>query len=993
MASPPARSSPLRVRFAEFELDEANARLLRNGMSVPLSPTPFGLLCALVDRAGSLLTKHALLDEVWGHRFVSDSVLKGTISDIRIALGDDARSPRFIETVARRGYRFIAVPTSLQTSEPRTRAPARHAASLAERSDAALAAPAGPPEARHETSFVGRATMLARLARAWERARAGTRVIVWIAGEPGIGKSALIEHFASSLGEGAYVRGQCVQQYGAGESYHPVLEAVAELCRRDASVPSLLRAVAPTWLLQLPWVSTAEEREALRRELAGASPERMLREMGEFLDRYTQDRSLLLVTEDLHWGDRPTLQLLDFLARRRSSARLMWVPTFRLAEVVATDHPLNELRHELLLHRLCEEIVLDSFSEADVAAYLAERWPAIAADESMVRALHERTEGVPLFIASMLSDIAARSAASGVSTAKLLASSPVPENLLAIIEHYSNRLSDERRVLLSAAAVCGAEFGIAVVAKVLERDAVEIAAECERLLRERLWLAAPRGTAQNDSDDERYSFRHALFRQVLYDRMGSSARIDMHRKVGGVLERERAEGRPISAVQLATHYDLGRSPLDALRYYAEAAEAALAHLHPGECLQLTERALSLLARAQPTPERAALEFTLATLRGVAAFHVLGVGDEARKAYLQARALLGDVGLHPLRGVLVQGIGQLLSLRAEYAEALATADRVDALAAEIGDPLLEIAALSTRGDVQMFLGRSREGRATLERALLAIDSTSASAEQFIGDPRPSTLAMLAIQLTHLGLVDQARERIRQAYACVDRLPQPLAALRTIWCDVLVQVRLGDTQRVAELATQMSALVEKHGLAQGRMATRWFRASAKARRESALEAFREIRAAYEENTALGMIAGASEVLGYAADALVLHGDFDGAGQQLEQALAIVERHGERYYLPQLLLTQAAVARGRGDAATADASMRRALEEARAQEAPWLELLSLTALCDRSAAKTDDQRALRAVVSKLSEGSDTPAYARARAVLDRARRRASRGEHGRP
>src|SRR6185503_7399629 len=201
------------------------------------------------------------------------------------------------------------------------------------------------------------------------------------------------------------------------------------------------------------------------------------------------------------------------------------------------------------------------------------------------------------------------------------------------------------------------------------------------------------------------------------------------------------------------------------------------------------------------------------------------------------------------------------------------------------------------------------------------------------------------------------RIRQAYACVAHRPQPLAEMRTIWCDVLVQVRLGDTERVAKLAAQMSALVEKHGLAQGRMAARWFRASANARRESALDAFKEIRAAYEENTALGMLAGASEVLGYAADALVLHGDFDGAARQVEEALAVVERHGERYYLPQLLLTQAAVARGRGDDAAADAAMRGALEEARVQEAPWLELLSLTALCDGSAAKKDDQRALRA------------------------------------
>ena len=118
MAGAAASSSPLHVRFGEFELDEANALLLRGGSSIALSPTPFGLLCVLARRPGTLLTKHALLDEVWGHQFVSDSVLKGAISDVRAVLDDDPQHPRFIETVPRRGYRFIAVLTGLSTAPP-----------------------------------------------------------------------------------------------------------------------------------------------------------------------------------------------------------------------------------------------------------------------------------------------------------------------------------------------------------------------------------------------------------------------------------------------------------------------------------------------------------------------------------------------------------------------------------------------------------------------------------------------------------------------------------------------------------------------------------------------------------------------------------------------------------------------------------------------------------------------------------------------------------
>jgi len=102
-----AGSNPVRVRFDRFELDEGNARLLRDGAPVAVAPTPFGVLCALARQSGSLLTTNALLDEVWGHQFVTDSVLRTAISELRTALSDDARHPRYIETVSRRGYRFI----------------------------------------------------------------------------------------------------------------------------------------------------------------------------------------------------------------------------------------------------------------------------------------------------------------------------------------------------------------------------------------------------------------------------------------------------------------------------------------------------------------------------------------------------------------------------------------------------------------------------------------------------------------------------------------------------------------------------------------------------------------------------------------------------------------------------------------------------------------------------------------------------------------------
>ena len=108
--------TPVRVRFEAFELDEPNALLLRDGKAVALTPKAFALLCALARRPGTLLTKSTLLDDVWGHQFVSDSVLKTAISDLRAALKDDPRQPRFIETVSRRGYRFIALTAAISVA-------------------------------------------------------------------------------------------------------------------------------------------------------------------------------------------------------------------------------------------------------------------------------------------------------------------------------------------------------------------------------------------------------------------------------------------------------------------------------------------------------------------------------------------------------------------------------------------------------------------------------------------------------------------------------------------------------------------------------------------------------------------------------------------------------------------------------------------------------------------------------------------------------------
>jgi tetratricopeptide (TPR) repeat protein len=321
---------------------------------------------------------------------------------------------------------------------------------------------------------------------------------------------------------------------------------------------------------------------------------------------------------------------------------------------------------------------------------------------------------------------------------------------------------------------------------------------------------------------------------------------------------------------------------------------------------------------------------------------------------------------------------MLCLRAEYAEALAVSDRAEVLASAANDPVLLSSACTVHGLVDHLQGRPGAARAWLERGLALAEPLDVSMDEFVADPQVTLLGFLSIPLLHLGLVEQARGCSQRAYARAGHLGWPMARLVAIWQSALLEVRLGNAGRVAALADEMRALVEEYALAHGRNGHRWFRGWADARMGEPMEGYRRIREAYEDNTRIGMLAGGSETLGYAAEALLLAGDHDAARRELDEALQLARARGERVYLSQLFLIEAAIARGCGQSAAALASVRRAVEEARAQQAPWLELNALIELGEGGGAKAEDRRALAARVEHLPEIVGTAAFARARALL---------------
>ena len=284
-------------RSVSVRLDLANECLWRETQAIPLRPKTFGVLCYLVEHPGQLVSKAALLDAVWSGTAVGDGGLMVCIRELRRALEDDARAPRFIETVHRRGYRFIG-------HLPMVSHPSLLRAALSNGS---------------AVSLIGREAEMAQLHRWLEQALHGRRQVVFVTGEAGLGKTTLVEAFvetASHHGDLWLGRGQCIEHYGAGEAYMPVLAALGRLCRAAGGeeLVALLTQHAPTWLVQMPGLLSTADLETLQHRVVGATRERMLRELAEAIEVLTAAKPLVLVLEDLH-----TLSLHDALPIYRKS--------------------------------------------------------------------------------------------------------------------------------------------------------------------------------------------------------------------------------------------------------------------------------------------------------------------------------------------------------------------------------------------------------------------------------------------------------------------------------------------------------------------------------------------------------------------------------------------------------------------------------------------------------------------------------------------------
>jgi hypothetical protein len=609
--------------------------------------------------------------------------------------------------------------------------------------------------------FVGRAQELAELGDALDAARAGRGCLVLVSGPPGAGKTALAEELAVIARERgvAVAWGRCREGGGtpAYWAWTQILRASFRAFAQWADVEPgysgtrRLAQIVPELGAQSdnpPSLGSANDNEHERFALFD--------QVARLLRAAAEARPVLVILDDLHAADAPTLSLLQFVASLLSDARLLLVATHREPQAVLPPAVSDRVA---VLRRSARQLRLEGLTEADLRRLLMEGYGAIPSPAFVAR-LHRLTQGNPFFVHTILADVLTQREAPtawDIGEHQL----PVPEDVSQVVGRSLASLAPEEQQTLGVAAVIGQEFGVDVLAPLCRRTRADLA---ELLARPRL----ARFVSPVPATAGRYRFSHALVRESLYEQLAPQERAALHRDVAASIERGSQADEAVRLADLAHHwYEATRSGADverAIHWAEQAAAHAAARLAYEEAAMHYERALGALARRADPDAGQRCQLLLALGR---TWNLSGDTAAARRAFLESAALARELGTPERLARAALGIGAV----AIYLEAGETDDLLVGL---------------------------------LEEALRALPPTDSGL-------RAMVTARLAYELQFAWPVARVRELAQEAIDIGSRLGDPAAlGYVLLWAGPSLQWR--NLEARLTLADTMLRLSEASGLAE-------------------------------------------------------------------------------------------------------------------------------------------------------------------------------------
>jgi len=479
--------APVAVRFHEYELDESKRLLLRRRQPVDVGQLGLDLLIFLVRNRSRVVAKSELREEVWSGREIGPSTIPTAVNALRKALGDSAGSPELIQTIYGHGYRWIG-PVSDPVGERLANAAAR------------------------ARKFYGRDLELSEVEASLEQPRTAPSPAIVFVGDPGIGKSRLLEESAvAARRRGCRVAiGRCAEVAGAPtlRPWHDVLEQL--------DIGELRELVSA---LSRPGIES--------RENVGAARFELLSEIAKGLEGAERDAPLVVAFDDLHCADVPTLLLLEGMVKAIRPEGVRFLGTFR--PLGAAGRQFGVLR-DIVGSPECVSLRLEGLSKPECAELVRAR-ANFAEDSSLNTVLYERSGGNPFFVEQLVRQLNAKWSSDG--DADLIADAMrIGPSIGTALRSGFAKLDTKSREILRAAAVIGRDFDLATLACLVEGQESEVLETLEEPLSEVIREGPVSGV---------YCFAHVLLRDAIYESIDPKVRASMHSRVLGKLRETHGE--------------------------------------------------------------------------------------------------------------------------------------------------------------------------------------------------------------------------------------------------------------------------------------------------------------------------------------------------------------------------------------------------------------------------------------------------------------------
>jgi DNA-binding winged helix-turn-helix (wHTH) protein/predicted ATPase len=956
--------------FGPFRLDPAERRLLREGRPIALRAKIFDTLCVLVEAHGGLIGKDELIQRVWPEAVVEEGNLAHNISVLRKTLGEPATGQKYVETVPGRGYRFIADVREIQQRESGPWHDFRVQAS------------------KPAFSLVQRRPELERLDGCFERALKGTRQVVFISGEAGIGKTALADTFAEQARRSTdlwYGHGQCLDHRGPVEAYMPVLEALSRMCRGRSGedLIEFLARCAPAWLVQMPWLLSSEKLETLQRAAVGSTRDRMLREMVESVDILTAGRPMLLVLEDLHWADPSTVDLVARLAHRHEPARLLVIGTWRPSDATRREHPLRMTIQELQGRGLCDELRLHFLDEEGVEEYLSSRFDGGKVPAGLARILLRRTEGNPLFLTKVVDHWLPLGL---LETPPERLSLDVPDTLRELVDRQLAMIRPEEQAILEAASVVGPEFAAATVSEAVGQTEEEVEAACDGLAKQGVFLNPCGRTSWPDGTvSARYMFVHDLYRETLYGRIPPRRRARLHIQIGARLETGYGVQARELAAELAVHFVEGNDVPRAVSYLRYAAEQALARSAHREAVELLERALHLVQCLPESTERAQHELAVQATLAPALMGIQGWGSpDAQRAYQRANDISAQLEDRSHHAAVLVGLATLFEARADYRKSQTLLEEYLGEAADNRPESLLVESHTLLACSLFHQGSFEQSVEHAKRAVMLYrpGGSYPLLAAFGADPAIGADDWAALSLWFLGYPDRALAKARELLRLAGDHVFTLALAQNQ--AAVIHAFRREPALAGELAGAAIDVASRSGFpyweAVGRIVHGW----ASTMQSGTEEGIDEIQRGLEGCRAAGVEMDRPFHLALIAEAYVRAGQTNNAVTALDEAFVVIRDSRTFFYEAELYRLRGNVLKDveAGSLHDVESCLQKALEVARRYATRSLELRAAVSLARfwGDCSKGGEARALLAgVYSDFTEGFGTADLTEAKEMLE--------------